>query len=60
MRCSYYPQSLVRIRGVNREMDLEKLTRGFCSSRAAKAPLVRPVLVTGLTSASPLWDFCLR
>jgi hypothetical protein len=38
-------------------LDLEELTRGFCSSRAAQITLVRPMLLTGLTGVSPFWDF---
>jgi hypothetical protein len=41
----------------DRELDLEELTRGFCSSRAAQVSLVSPVLLTSLTSVTPLWDF---
>jgi hypothetical protein len=33
-----------------------ELTRGCCSSRAAQAWLVWPVLVTGLTGVCLLWD----
>jgi hypothetical protein len=40
----------------DRELDLEELTRGFCSLRAAQEPPVWSVLVTGMTGASPLWD----
>jgi hypothetical protein len=40
----------------DQELDLEELTRGFCSSRAAQAPPVGPVLLTGLTGVSALWD----
>jgi hypothetical protein len=40
----------------DRELDLEELTRGFCSSRAAQVSLVWPVLLTGLIGVSPLWD----
>jgi hypothetical protein len=35
-------------------LDLEELTRGCCSSRAAQS--VRPVFWTGLTGVSHLWD----
>jgi hypothetical protein len=37
-------------------LDLEVLTRGCCSSRAAQTTPVLPVLLTGLTGASRLWD----
>jgi hypothetical protein len=40
----------------DRSLDLEELTRGCCSSRAAQVTLVLPVLLTGMTSASHLWD----
>jgi hypothetical protein len=40
----------------DRELDLEELTRGLCSSRAAQASLVCLVRLTGLTGVSPLWD----
>jgi hypothetical protein len=40
----------------DRELDLEELTRGFCSSRATQVPLARLVLLTGLTDVCPLWD----
>jgi hypothetical protein len=39
-----------------RELDSEEFTRGFCSSRAAQVTPVWPVLLTGLTGMSPLWD----
>jgi hypothetical protein len=39
----------------DRELDLE-LTRGFRSSRTAQVTPVWLVLLTGLTSLSPLWD----
>jgi hypothetical protein len=38
------------------ELDLEELTRGFCSSRATQVTPVWPVLLIGLTGVSPLWD----
>ena len=41
----------------DRELDLGELTRGRCSSRAAQARPVLPVLLTGLTGASPWWVF---
>jgi hypothetical protein len=37
-------------------LDLEELTRGFYSSRAALVTPVWPVLLTSLTGLSPLWD----
>jgi hypothetical protein len=37
-------------------LNLEELTHGCCSSRAAQATPVWPVLLTGLTGASHLWD----
>jgi hypothetical protein len=40
----------------DRELVLEELTCGFCSSRAAQVTPVRLVLLTGLTGVSPLWD----
>jgi hypothetical protein len=40
----------------DRELDLEELTCGFFSSRAAQVTPVWPVLLTGLTGVSPLWD----
>jgi hypothetical protein len=55
MMCSYYPQSLVQVRGAIREIEVwicGELTRRCCSSRAAKATSVGPVLLTGLTGAT--------
>jgi hypothetical protein len=40
----------------DRSLHLEELTHGCCSSRAAQATPVWPVLLTGLTGASHLWD----
>jgi hypothetical protein len=50
MRCSYYPQSLVRIRGANRRSGV-----GFegVDPRALFIPSCPDV--TGLTGASPWW-----
>jgi hypothetical protein len=39
----------------DRSLDLDELTRGCCSSRAAQVTPVWPVLLTGLTGASHLW-----
>jgi hypothetical protein len=52
MRCSYYPQSLLRIRGVNREI-------GSCIWGVDPRVLFIPSCpgVTGLTNVSLLWDF---
>jgi hypothetical protein len=41
----------------DRSLDLDELTHGCCLSRAAQATSVSPVLLTGLTGASHLWDF---
>jgi hypothetical protein len=39
------------------KLDLEDLMiRGFCSSRAGQVTPAWPVLLTGLTGVSPLWD----
>jgi hypothetical protein len=40
----------------DRELDLGELTRGFCSSRAAQVTPFWPLLLTGLTGLSPVWD----
>jgi hypothetical protein len=59
MRSSYYPQSLVQNRGANREIKIwiwGSYPTGCCSSQAAQAWPVWPVLVIGLTGARPLWD----
>jgi hypothetical protein len=59
MRCSYYPQSIVRIRGANWEIRSwfwRSWPTGCCSSRATQAWPFWPVLLTGLTGASLLWD----
>jgi hypothetical protein len=39
-----------------RSLDLEELTRRCYSSRAAQVTPVLPVLLTGLTGVSHLWD----
>jgi hypothetical protein len=54
--------NVLQIRGATREIKVwiwGSWQAGCYSSRAAQAWPVRPVLVTGLTGASPLWD-CLR
>jgi hypothetical protein len=59
MRRSYYPQSLVQIRGENQEIKVWiwwSWPAGCCSYRAAQAWPVWLVLVTGRTGARPLWD----
>jgi hypothetical protein len=59
MRCSYHPPkscSSPWSDSGDRSLDLEELTRRCCSSRAAQATPVKPMLLTGLTGASHLWD----
>jgi hypothetical protein len=43
-------------RSGDQELDLGELTRGCCSSRAAQTWPVWPVLLTGLTGVSLLWN----
>jgi hypothetical protein len=59
MRRSYYPKSLVRIRGANQDIGSwiwRSWSKDCCSSRAAQAWPVWLVLLIGLNGASPLWD----